>query len=181
MEEFVDILDAQGLKTGQTCSKKLAHRYGYIHGTVHIWFYTIAKELLLQKRAITKEAFPGLWDTSVAGHISAGETILEAAVREVEEEIGLSIEPSSLRNIGVSQQRVEHSSDFIDAEFNHLFICALTIPIEKLQRQIEEVDELKLISITNFQQQLTNQEALKLYVPHTLAYYEHIINTISSI
>jgi ADP-ribose pyrophosphatase YjhB (NUDIX family) len=44
---------------------------------------------LFQRRDPSKRAYPGLWDTSVSGHVAAGETYEEAARRELGEELGL--------------------------------------------------------------------------------------------
>ncbi|MDG1384280.1 MAG: NUDIX domain-containing protein, partial [Flavobacteriaceae bacterium] len=92
MDEYLDIWNSDGQPTGQSCLKNEAHQNGWFHPTVHIWFYTATPALLLQKRSLTKETFPGFWDVSVAGHVSAGESILEGAIREVKEEIGLNIQ-----------------------------------------------------------------------------------------
>ena len=43
-----------------------------------------------------KNIYPLLWDVSVAGHIDAGETFFEAAIRECKEEIGLTLTPKIL-------------------------------------------------------------------------------------
>ncbi|MBN1308375.1 MAG: NUDIX domain-containing protein [Chitinispirillaceae bacterium] len=53
--------------------------------------------LLLQKRSPFKETFPGLWDISAAGHISAGDSSRETAVRELREELGISLKSNALR------------------------------------------------------------------------------------
>ena len=78
--EIFDIVDENGNPTGQTIERSLAHTNGVRHRTVHIW---IAREVmgkwqvLLQKRALTKDSFPGRYDTSSAGHIQAGDEPLE--------------------------------------------------------------------------------------------------------
>ncbi len=45
---------------------------------------------LFQRRDPRKRAYPGLWDTSVSGHVAAGETYEQAAARELGEELGLT-------------------------------------------------------------------------------------------
>ncbi|MEK9176941.1 MAG: NUDIX domain-containing protein [Patescibacteria group bacterium] len=45
-------------------------------------------DILLQKRS-TKISYPGLWNDSVSGHVDVGESYLEAAVREMKEEMGI--------------------------------------------------------------------------------------------
>ena len=56
------------------------HRDGDYHRAVHVWIYSESThELLLQKRADCKESWPGQWDISSAGHISAGDSSLVTA------------------------------------------------------------------------------------------------------
>jgi isopentenyl-diphosphate Delta-isomerase len=43
----------------------------------------------IQKRSENKSFYPGFWTASCTGHVSSGETYVEAATREVEEELGL--------------------------------------------------------------------------------------------
>ena len=100
MDEFIDILTAEGLPTGNTALKSEAHKKGWFHATAHIWFFTTDDQILLQKRALTKKVFPGIWDISVAGHIGAGEKILQGAKREILEEIGLELQEKDLIKIG---------------------------------------------------------------------------------
>lgn len=158
MDELVDILDENGEYTGQSLLKSEAHQKGLLHPTVHVWFYTKNQELLFQKRAAIKETFPLQWDVSVAGHIAAGENIENSAVREVEEEIGLHIQIEDLVKVGVSKSEHQHPNGIIDAEFNHCFIAELKKPLESLKLQVEEVEELRLISTKGIKQQLgTNQ------------------------
>ena len=46
-------------------------------------------DLLLQKRSENKDAFPGCYDISSAGHLPAGQDYLSSALRELEEELGI--------------------------------------------------------------------------------------------
>ena len=75
MDELIDILDANGNLTNRTAMKSKAHKNGWYHQTVHVWFYTLDGKILLQQRSKNKDVFPLLWDVSVAGHIGAGENI----------------------------------------------------------------------------------------------------------
>ncbi|MEM9161362.1 MAG: NUDIX domain-containing protein [Verrucomicrobiota bacterium] len=42
----------------------------------------------MQKRAKTKDTWPGAWDSSCSGHVDAGEDYETAALRELDEELG---------------------------------------------------------------------------------------------
>jgi len=144
MDEFIDILTAEGLPTGNTALKSEAHKKGWFHATAHIWFFTSDHQILLQKRALTKKVFPGIWDISVAGHIGAGEKILQGAKREILEEIGLELQEKDLIKIGTRIHKVSHSNGIQDNEHHHVFIAELKTSVEKLTLQKEEVADIKL-------------------------------------
>lgn len=68
-------------------------------GNSHIWFWKQSPDgttqIMLQKRGPAKKR-PGWYHISVGGHIHVGETALQAAVREVKEEVDLDINPEKL-------------------------------------------------------------------------------------
>ena len=148
MDELIDILTPDGKPTGKTALKSEAHKNGWFHSTVHIWLFTADKKILLQKRALTKKVFPGLWDISVAGHIGAGEEILASAKREVFEEIGLKLDEKDLIKIGTRIHQVKHENGIQDNEFHHVFIAELKVPVSTLTIQKEEVDDIKLFDLS---------------------------------
>lgn len=95
-EEALDILSMGQNSTGKMVFvkngrilKKMAHIEGAPHMAAHIWIFNSKGEVLIQKRSSTKDSYPDLWDISAAGHISSGETMLDGAMREMVEEIGL--------------------------------------------------------------------------------------------
>lgn len=181
MDELIDILDSEGNLTGQTAMKSEAHRKGLFHKTVHVWFFTSEGEILLQQRGKNKDTHPLLWDVSVAGHIGAGEEIEIAAVREVHEEIGLTISKEDLIKIGLFPSFFKHRKDLIDNEFHHIFLCELKNSFEDLKKQKSEVEDLKLLSIAKFSKELNNEEDFEKYVPHNIDYYSMIIEGIGQI
>ncbi len=178
-DELIDIVDENGNYTGKTCLKSEAHQKGYFHPTIHVWLYTTNNKILLQKRALSKKVFPGLWDISVAGHIAAGEAIEVAALREVKEEIGLAILPKNLQKIGTRKHMVKHPNGIIDNEFHHVFIAELTVSIEELTLQEEEVAELKLFDLKSI---LHTKDYTNFLLPQYQDYYsfvyEQIVKTI---
>ena len=175
MDELIDILTPQGKPTGKTALKSDAHKNGWFHATVHIWLFTSDKKILLQKRAITKKVFPGLWDISVAGHIGAGEKILESAQREVFEEIGLALQEKDLIKIGTRIHQVSHANGIKDNEFHHVFIAELKTPIEKLIIQTAEVDAIKLFDLSILKDTKNLENVL---LPRFHDYYVTVYNKI---
>lgn len=181
MDELIDILTANGEPTGITAMKTDAHKKGLFHPTVHIWFYTSDGKILLQKRAENKDTHPRLWDVSVAGHIGAGEDILDSALREIAEEIGLIISQAELHKIGIFKSVQKHSESLIDCEFHHTFLSELKVPLEKLTKQESEVNDLKLLSIKQLEEELIHPDKSKIYVPHSQAYYATILREIKNL
>lgn len=178
MDELIDILDSKGNFTGKTAMKSEAHKHGWFHNTVHIWFYTPNGKVLLQQRGRNKDTYPLLWDVSVAGHVGAGEEIETAALREVEEEIGLSIIKGKLQRLGVFKSVQKHTEQLNDCEFHHTFLYELENPLEKLRKQDSEVEDLKLMPLLQFSEETWGMANLKKYVPHDIDYYAAIIKGI---
>lgn len=178
MDEYVDVLDEHGNYTGEVVLKSEAHSKGLFHPTVHVWFYTVNSELLLQKRSVTKKTFPGLWDVSVAGHIDTGEDILDSAKREVMEELGVNLENQELVKIGVHKSQQKHSENLIDCEFHHIFISELKTPLKDLKLQESEVSDVKLISVNDFERVLGERYLQKDYVVLDSSYYDLVLSSI---
>lgn len=178
MDEPIDILTATGEHTGKTCLKSEAHQKGLYHQTVHIWFYTDDQRILLQKRASVKKVFPNHWDVSVAGHVGAGEKIEVAAIREVHEEIGLSISENELTKIGFRKDEIVHPNGILDNEFKHIFLCKLHQEVSGLTRQVSEIDDLQLFDFSI----LKNPEKHGSFmVPNINHYYDFIYDHIYSV
>ncbi len=68
------------------------HRNKLMHRAVHILVFNNDNHLFLQKRSMKKDLNKGLWDTSAAGHVDAGEHYLESAIREAREELGINLQ-----------------------------------------------------------------------------------------
>ena len=177
MDELIDILTPEGKSTGKTALKSEAHKKGWFHATAHIWFFTSDEKILLQKRALTKKVFPGIWDISVAGHIGAGEEILEGAKREVFEEIGLILEDKDFIKIGTRIHQVNHENGIQDNEHHHVFIAELKTPISELTMQPEEVAGLELWDLKVLKETKNLENVL---LPRFHEYYVSVYNKIIS-
>ena len=95
-EEIFDVVDARDRVIGQA-SRETVHREGWLHRAIHIFAFNSAGEVFLQRRAVTKDSAPGLWSSSCSGHVDAGENYEQAALRELFEEVGLTLNSEVLR------------------------------------------------------------------------------------
>ncbi|MEM1085083.1 MAG: 16S rRNA (adenine(1518)-N(6)/adenine(1519)-N(6))-dimethyltransferase RsmA [Verrucomicrobiota bacterium] len=102
-EELFDVVDEADQVTGQATRDEV-HATGLLHRAVHVFAINDRGELLLQQRSQLKDVHPGVWDSSVAGHLDAGEDYLSAARREMEEEMGITeVEPEEVATLPPSE------------------------------------------------------------------------------
>lgn len=90
-EEIFDIVNAHDEVIGQAPRKEV-HARGLWHRAVHVLVFNARGELFLQKRSQLKDTAKGKWDSSSSGHVDSGEAYDHTAVRELQEEIGLTVQ-----------------------------------------------------------------------------------------
>jgi isopentenyldiphosphate isomerase len=88
-EETFEVVDILGKVIGTARRSELHRNPSLIHRVVHVLVFDRKGKLLLQKRSMNKDVAPGMWDTSVGGHVNIGEDIRTAALREMKEELGI--------------------------------------------------------------------------------------------
>ena len=82
MPEMLDIVDENGVPTGQSVPRTTAHAEGLRHRTSHVWIVRRKNgrvQVLLQMRCAAKDSYPGCYDISSAGHIPAGAEFVGSA------------------------------------------------------------------------------------------------------
>lgn len=87
-EDLFDVVDADD-NVLRVETRSVVHRERLMHRAVHVFVFNAAGQIFLQRRSMTKDSAPGKWVSSCSGHVDSGETYDVAAVRELEEEIGL--------------------------------------------------------------------------------------------
>lgn len=181
MEERIDILNITGQPIGKDCPKDEAHKNGWFHATVHVWFYTSDGQILMQKRGSKKATYPNLWDVSVAGHVHSGETIEAAVLREVEEEIGLLISKNEIKLLKIQKNVNLHPNGIKDCEFQHVFLVELKANIDTLVLQREEVEAIRLFSPMELELCIKEAHPNFKIVPSDMNYYKYIMSVVKMI
>jgi len=90
-EEIFDVVNDRDEVVGQS-PRTVVHRDGLRHRAVHVLVFNARGCVFLQKRSMTKDTFPGAWDSSASGHVDTGEDYDACAIRELREEIGLVLD-----------------------------------------------------------------------------------------
>lgn len=88
--EWFPVVERSGLVVGRALRSYCHSGAKPLHPVIHIHIIDRNSRIYLQKRPMTKDIQPGKWDTAVGGHVSYGETLLEATFREASEELGLT-------------------------------------------------------------------------------------------
>lgn len=89
--EWFDVVDRFGRVIDQASRAECHRNPALIHQAVHVAVFDRQGRLFLQKRSETKDVQPGKWDISVGGHVQAGEAPLAGALRELNEELGVTV------------------------------------------------------------------------------------------
>jgi isopentenyl-diphosphate Delta-isomerase len=89
-EEWFDVVNERD-EVIRRATRREVHATGLWHRAVHILVFDAAGRVFLQKRSMLKDLSPGKWDSSCSGHLDAGEDYDAAAVRELNEEIGIDV------------------------------------------------------------------------------------------
>lgn len=111
MAEIWNLYDAERNLTDETMVRGDAIPEGRYHLVVHVWIRDDYGRFLISQRHPDKPSYPLYWETT-GGSVVAGEDSLTGAMREVEEELGVSLTPDDLVLLNV--ERREWAHDFKD-------------------------------------------------------------------
>lgn len=116
--ESVILVDEQDRETG-TMEKLRAHELGLLHRAFSVFLLNDRGEMLLQQRAEGKYHSPGLWSNTCCSHPRPGESVAAAAVRRLQEEMGLAC---PLHPLHAFVYRAEFSNGLTEHEYDHVFV-----------------------------------------------------------
>ncbi len=154
--EPVDIYDKNKNKTGKI---KMRYRDTLEEGeyalAVSAVIVNSSKEILISKRASTKDRFPGMWEVN-GGICLAGESSLQGIIREIKEELGID-----LTGVDGSIYK-EYCTNKI---FHDIWLFKLDYPINKLNFSDREVEDAKWASL---------DECTKMEENNTLVRYDDL-------
>lgn len=137
--EIFDIVDSDDRVVGQATRAEV-HARKLFHRAVHILIFTPGGTLILQRRSLAKDTCPGLLSSSCAGHVDSGESYGFAALRELEEELGINAQAEKhLEFVGMQKPSAANGFEFVR-------IYALRHFTGTLRPNTAEIDVLELFS-----------------------------------
>lgn len=147
MAEYFDVVDENNVVIGRE-TRQIVHKEKMRHRSVHIFIFNSKNQLYLQKRSMSKDMSPGYWESSVSGHLDAGEGYEQAAKRELKEEVGIEAEIEYVNNFPARKDS--------GWEFIKLFICRYDKPITDINK--EEIDEGGFFDIEQIRDEIISRK-----------------------
>jgi len=149
MAEYWDLYDANRNPLGKTIKRGDAFAEGEYYVCCEVWMQNSEGKLLMTQRHPDKKA-GGLWEFT-GGGVLAGETTKQAAVRELDEELGVSAEEAELSLLDVYQ----HKNYFMD-----IFVVKRDMDPKTLVLQPEEVVDAKWVSHEELLQMIEEKQVV---------------------
>lgn len=143
-DELLQCYDEEGNPTEampRAVVKEKPFRYWY--AVTKIWLVNNMGEILCTKRSERLSANPGKWQTYVGGHVSAGDTFLQCALKELAEEVGVLTNEESL-------SLVDEGRNPENRNFYAYYAMRFNGDIADLRFTDDEVSEAKWMSIDEY-------------------------------
>ena len=150
MEEYWDIYDENRVFQNRTIRRGGTFADGEYYVCCEVWFQNSKGEMLVTQRHPNKKA-GGLWEF-VGGGVLAGETTSQASVREVKEEIGISLTEKELSLLDVYKQR----NYFMD-----IYLVQKDVNIGSIVLDENETINVKWVSKEELRDMIENQMVVR--------------------
>jgi len=157
MPNMIDVLSDSGLRTGEILPRAEIHRLGKHHRAIHLYLFNSKNEVLLQKRSMTVDNYPGVYSISVLGHVDAGEYSAATVRREIEEELGVDPTHWKIDLLFSYFSEATLSETYIDRQFNDVYITWADLDPEAIKFDPAEVAEVKFVPFEAFRDVVLNQ------------------------
>jgi isopentenyl-diphosphate delta-isomerase type 1 len=173
--EFLEVCGEDGKPTGRLEKREIVHAEGLAHRTVHVWVLNGAGEILFQKRSRGKDSHPGRWDVSAAGHVLPGEKPIEAALRELAEELGIRAGEGDLRVVGSRRITLRSGDGFVDNEITEIYVARHEGETGALEIDTDEVEDVKFVGREELSRLVASENFDREFVPHGREYYRWVM------
>ncbi|WP_210487448.1 NUDIX hydrolase [Rufibacter aurantiacus] len=164
--EYLAIYDQLNQPLHQNLPRWEVHVLGHWHRTSQIYVLHPQKGYLCHRRSAGKDLFPSLWDVSIGGHLSPGETYESCALRELSEELGISVHPDELELVTVtSVDGQDEKAKLLDREHVGIFLYKTNLPEASFKVQQEEIPEIEYLALPQLRADLQSAAPTRAYIP----------------
>ncbi len=162
--ELLEIVDEQDKVIGIETRDNI-HQQGLLHREIHIWVKNDKGEILFQRRSPTKDTYPNLLDASVGGHVEPGMTYEATAVKEMKEELGLSVNIKDIQFVRKTRTKgIDKSTGKTNNTFRKIFIYKLQSS-DNLVLEKGKATALEFWSVRQLQNLTEDQKKSFIFTP----------------
>lgn len=169
--ELIDIVDENGNFTGQVMDKEEAHDKNLLHNEVAVFIINDNKQVLLQKRNTNKRFNPNKW-ALCAGHVDAGESLESAALRELNEEVGISISINDLKPFAEREFTIRDSNSHI----TYFYYVKSNLNEKDFVIQKEELSEVKWFDLDKVIDMIKSKDETIVFKEERIHLFEQLKN-----
>lgn len=139
--EYIDIYNENNESMNIKMEREEAHTKGMWHREILVVVVNEKNEVLLQKRSYKRRYLPGKW-ALCAGHVQAGETEKQAAIRELVEELDMKIYQKDLEFIETYKKNGR-----ANRKISYVYLARTNMKLEEYRIQEDELTDLKYVHI----------------------------------
>jgi isopentenyl-diphosphate delta-isomerase len=119
--DLVELVDTTGVPAGSSTVDEAHRPPGQLHRAFSVVLMDPAGRVLLQRRAAVKTRFPLRWANACCGHPGPGVPVTEAAVRRLDEELGVA--GVTVTEVGVHvYQATDPETGRVEHEYDHVLL-----------------------------------------------------------
>jgi Isopentenyldiphosphate isomerase len=164
--ELIDVLDENGVKTGEVLTRGEIHKKGLWHRAIVVAVIDEQNRVLIQQRSSAKKKNPGMWDISIAGHVEVGQDSVFAAVREINEETEIDINEKVMvrdfRFMLSFRDMRQFAQDFVENQFYDFFILKrIGLNVDEMNFQKSEVQALRTVGVSELLEMIDGGELVE--------------------
>jgi len=150
MGEILDVVDENN-EVIATASRTECHEQKLRHKGVQVFILNSEGDLFVQKRSDSKDIFPGLYEGGITGHVLSGDKCIDAAIRELKEELGIAVTAEDLKEIVRFKVLFENEHELITAYLldydgpikidNNEVVSGEFVPVDDVRQRIKDDDK----------------------------------------
>jgi len=163
--EIWDVLDGEGNPTGGTMIRGTEIAPNEYHLVVHIWIVNHCGSLLIQQRNPDLKLMPGIW-AATGGSVLAGESSIQAARRELYEELGIAAADGQFQFI----DRLKRRNSYCD-----LWLLHCEEQVRNLRLQAEEVADARWVSMEQLEDMVEHEQ----FHDYGMVYFHRVHNALN--
>lgn len=169
-----EVLDEHGHKTGQILDRATIHKQHLWHEVVNVWLLNSKGEILMQLRAPGVELSPNVWDVTIGTHLRLHEEPVDAALRCLKTELGLTFAPEDLKHLFNIQCANPMPNGTTHKVLGHVFMVTRDVDVRELTFDPSKITKFAWMPLMQVMAGVGSTETKTQYFPRANNYYPQL-------